>query len=253
MTGKHKKEWFDDETFWREFYPLMFTEERFAKAAEEIQKVLDLTKPNGKSALDLCCGPGRCSLALTRAGFKVTGVDKTKYLLNKARAKARAAKVKIEWVQSDMRDFVRAETFDLALSMFTSFGYFNDKNEDEEVLANILASLKPGGVFLIDVIGKEIIAKNFQGNTCDIMPDGTRLVQHHKIFDNWTRIRNEWLLIRKGRVQSFKFHHTVYSGLELMDLMQRAGFAQITLYGNLDGDVYDHNAERLIAVGRKSE
>jgi 2-polyprenyl-3-methyl-5-hydroxy-6-metoxy-1,4-benzoquinol methylase len=60
-----------------------------------------------KSVLDLCCGPGRCSIALAKRGFSVTGVDKTKYLLNKARAKASAAGVKIEWIQKDMRAFAK--------------------------------------------------------------------------------------------------------------------------------------------------
>jgi len=97
----------------------MFPERRFTMAAEQVEKALALAKPAGKAALDLCCGPGRCSIALARTGFRVTGVDRTKFLLDKARARAKATKVKIEWVHMDMRDFIRAEAFDLVLSMFT--------------------------------------------------------------------------------------------------------------------------------------
>ena len=134
MKTKRKKEWFDNESFWRELYPFMFSEERFADADEQMTKVLALTKPAGKSVLDLCCGPGRCTIALAKKGFSVTGVDRTKFLLDKARAKAGAAHVKIEWVRKDMRDFVRPDSFALVLSMFTSFGYFDDKREDIIVL-----------------------------------------------------------------------------------------------------------------------
>jgi len=35
--------------------------------------------------------------------------------------------------------------------------------------------------------------------------------------------------------------------------MQQAGFADVKLYGNLNGDEYGSNAQRLIAVGRKAE
>ena len=252
ILSRRKKEWFDDDAFWQELYPFLFPEQRFAETPEQIEKTLALTSPSGKAALDLCCGPGRCSIALAQLGFEVTGVDRTRYLLDQARAKARKAKVKIEWVQADMRDFVRAEAFDLTLSMFTSFGYFDDKREDVQVLGNILTSLKPGGVFLIEVMGKERLARIFQPTTSDVLPDGTQLVQRHEIFDDWTRIRNEWILIRKGRAKSFKFHHTIYSGQELRSLMQQVGFTDVRLFGNLTGEVYGPDAQRLIAVGRKA-
>jgi 2-polyprenyl-3-methyl-5-hydroxy-6-metoxy-1,4-benzoquinol methylase len=251
MKTTRKKEWFDDDSFWRELYPFMFSKKRIAEADEQVAKALALIKPPGKSVLDLCCGPGRCSVSLAKRGFSVTGVDRTKYLLDKARAKARAAHVKIEWVQKDMRDFVRPDSFALVISMFTSFGYFDDNREDVIVLENMFTSLKPGGASLIEVLGKERLAKILQSTTSTVLSDGAMLVERHEICDDWTRVSNEWLLIRKGKVKSFKFHHTIYSGLELRDRMQRAGFVNVTLHGNLDGDEYGPNAERLIAIGHK--
>jgi SAM-dependent methyltransferase len=246
-----KKEWFDDDAFWRELYPFMFPQQRIDDADEQVAHALALTKPPGKSVLDLCCGPGRCSIALAKKGLSVTGVDRTKYLLDKARAQARAAHLKIEWVQADMRDFVRASSFALVLSMFTSFGYFDDLREDELVLRNMLASLRPGGACLIEVLGKERLAKIFQPTSSSALPDGTLIVERREIFDDWSRVRNEWLLIKNGRVRSFQFYNTVYSGMELRERMERAGFVNVKLYGNLAGDEYDPDAERLIAVGRK--
>jgi len=253
MNKRYKKEWFDNEVFWQELHPYMFSQKRILETPEEIKKVLYLTRPEGNCALDLCCGPGRCSLALAAAGFKVTGVDKTKYLLDKARVKARNAKAKIEWVQSDMRDFVRSDTFDITISMYTSFGYFDNKQEDVVVLGNILASLKPGGACLIDVVGKERIAKMLQPTIGEDLPDGAKLIQRHEIFDDWTRIRNEWILIKKGKAKSFTFHMTIYSGQELRDRMEQVGFTEVQLFGNLDGDRYGPDAQRLIAIGRKPD
>jgi len=251
MTSKRKREWFDDDAFWRDFYPVIFPEQRLAAAADEIDKLLRLIKPKGRSVLDLCCGPGRYAIALAKRKYRVTGVDRTKYLLDKARARTRKARVKIEWIRQDMRDFIRPGSFDLILNMFTSFGYFDDKNQDIDVLRNIFSSLKPGGIFLIDVMGKERLSKIFHETTSYVEPDGSTLVQRHEIFDDWTRIRNEWILIRKGRAKSYKFHHTIYSGQELKDRMALVGFVNIRLYGNLSGDEYGLNSPRLIAVGRK--
>jgi SAM-dependent methyltransferase len=251
MKTTHRREWFDDDSFWSELYPFMFSEKRIAEADAQVAKALALTKPPGKSALDLCCGPGRCSVALAKRGFTVTGVDRTKYLLDKARARAKAARVKIEWVQKDMRDFVRPGAFALVISMFTSFGYFDDRHEDVIVLENMFASLKPGGACLIEVLGKERLAKILQPTASTVLPDGSVVVERHEIYDDWSRVRNEWLLIRRGKAKTFKFHHTIYSGLELRDRMERAGFVDIRLRGNLDGDAYGPNAERLVAIGRK--
>jgi len=248
---KRPKEWFDDDALWRETFSYVFAEKRVALAPEVIDKALQLTKLRGKSALDLGCGTGRFSIALAERGFSVTGVDRTKYLLDKARAKARSMHVTVEWLQEDMRDFVRREAYDFILNMFSSFGYFDDRAEDAQVLANILESLRPGGVFLIDIMGKEILAKIFQPSSAQSLPDGSVLVEQRTVFDDWSRILNEWTVIRNARARKFTFQLNIYSGQELRHEMERAGFVDVKLYGNLDGGPYGPEATRLVAVGRK--
>jgi SAM-dependent methyltransferase len=251
MSPRRKREWFDNDTYWRDLSPFLFTEARITAAKGEIDQVIRLTGIKKGSALDLCCGPGRCTVALAKKRFKVTGVDRTKFLLDKARARARAAKVKTEFIQKDMRDFVRSDSFDLVLSMYTSFGYFANPDDDLTVLRNVYTSLRRGGTLLIDVIGKERLAKIFLATSETELPDGSLLMERRKIIDDWTRIHNEWIIIRNGQARSYKFDFTVYSGRELRELMERAGFKRVKLYGSFDGAPYDRNALRLIAVGRK--
>jgi SAM-dependent methyltransferase len=251
MAERARREWFDDDAFWVDLYPFMFPEQRFAAAPADADKLVRLASPHGKAVLDLCCGPGRFSIALAAKGFVVTGVDRTAFLLEQARARAAAAGATIEWIQADMRNFVRPAAFDVVISMFTSFGYFDDKQDDLRVLRNILTNLKPGGACVIDVMGKERVARGFQATTSESLADGTLLVERHEIFDDWTRIRNESTLIRDGRAKTFTFHHTLYSGQELRDRLEWAGFPDVRLYGNLDGDDYGPAAPRLIAVARK--
>jgi len=248
---KRSPEWFDDDVFWRETFPFIFAEKRLALADEIVGKALTLTGVKGKAALDLCCGPGRFSIALAERGFSVTGVDRTKYLLDKARARARTAQVNVEWIQKDMRDFVRREAYDFILSMFSSFGYFDVREEDAVVLRNILESLRPGGAFLIDFFGKETLAKVFQNALADTLPDGTTLLQQPKVVDDWSRIVTDWTVIRKGRARKFTFQLNLYSGQELRQTMENTGFTDVKLYGNVDGQPYGVDATRLIAVGRK--
>jgi SAM-dependent methyltransferase len=135
--------------------------------------------------------------------------------------------------------------------MFSSFGYFDDRAEDAAVLRNIFESLRPGGVFLVDLIGKEILAKIFQRSSAETLPDGSLMVEQRKIVDGWTRALNEWTIIRKGRSRTFAFHINLYSGQELRKEMEHVGLVDVKLYGNLDGDPYGPDASRLIAVGSK--
>jgi len=251
MSSQRKKEWFDDDAFWRELYPFIFPEKRFADAAKQIGRLLKLAKPKGKAVLDLCCGPGRWAIPLAQKGFRVTGVDRTRYLLTVAKARAKAARVSIEWVRADMRDFVRPDSFDLVLSLLTSLGYFDKKDEDRLVLRNSYTNLKAGGVLLIDLAGKEQIARVYQPTSSDTLPNGSLLVQRHRIADAWSRIHNEWILVRKGRTRSFKFHHTIYSAQELSERLAEAGFESVRVYGSLKGDEYGPDAQRLIVVARK--
>ena len=251
MKTHRKTEWFDDDELWSAMTPLLFSTKRGGDVAEALPKALKLLPPTGKDVLDLCCGPGRWAIPLAKRGFHVTGVDRTKPFLNQARADARKAQVCIEWVRQDMRDFVRPEAFDVALSMFTSFGYFDDKGEDILVLKNLFTSLRPGGSLLMEMAGKEILARIFQSTTSTQLPDGSLLVERHEVSDGWSRMRNEWTLIKDGKTRMWRFHVTIYSGQELRDRLEQAGFTDVKLFGSFDGDEYGVRAQRLIAVGRR--
>ena len=185
------KEWFEDESLWRELYPVMFPEDRFRLGEEQVPKILILTGFEGVAdlaALDLCCGPGRHALPLARRGARVTAVDRTRYLLDRARERARLAGLSIDFVEADMREFRREAVFDLALSLFTSFGYFAAREADLTVLQNVRAGLRPGGAFLIDVVGKEWLARHFQPTRSTAFPDGSAL----SIAARWSTTGPGW-------------------------------------------------------------
>ena len=115
-----------------------------------------------------------------------------------------------------------------------------------------MSSLREGGYCLIDLVGRETLARIYQPTNSHDLADGSILVERHEIFDDWTRIRNEWILIKVDEATTHRFHHTVYSGQELRELLEKVGFKDVRLYGNLDGDEYGFESDRLIVVGHKS-
>ena len=243
--------WYEDESFWRHGYRFFFSDEAFARAPQEIEQALALTNSGAHRVLDLCCGPGRHTIALAGRGLETTGVDLSPFLLERARENARTANVNPEFVHADMRSFVRPNTFDVAFNLRTSFGYFEKREDDWTVLKNIHESLLPGGALLIDLMGKEVAARGW-GTRVDELPDGSVWVQRPQVVDDWTRMKQDAIFIIGRAVHRFEFSHRIYSGQELRDLMMSAGFATVALFGDLDGRPYGPGATRLVIVGRKA-
>jgi SAM-dependent methyltransferase len=244
-------EWFQEADFWELMYPFMFSQEQFQSAVDEVDQILELLDLQGGTILDLGCGPGRHAIPLAQKGFRVTGVDLTPYLLSKARDRAESMGVQVEWVQEDMRRFTRPESFDLGVNMYSTFGYFAQESQNLAVLESVYDNLKPGGLFLIDMAGKEVIANIFAPTGAQDLEDGSLLIQRRDIREDWTRIHNQWILIQADRARTFNLEHTIYSGQEIKDRLREAGFKSVTLYGDLDGSPYDLRARHLVAGARK--
>ncbi|MCE5238728.1 class I SAM-dependent methyltransferase [bacterium] len=247
--------WHDQDRFWELRAKFMFAGERWERTPQEIDAVLALLDlPEATDILDLCCGPGRHSLELARRGCRVTGVDRTVPYLNEARERAAAEGLAIEFVQQDMREFRREDSFDIALSMFTSFGYFEDPADDRRVIENLCASLRPGGKLLIEMMGKEVLAARLASN----LPvkrwqeaEGILFLTDSVIERDWSWIHNrEVYLVGDERVE-FDVDHRLYSAVELKTLLTDCGCGEVVCYGTLAGTPYDQSATRLIAIGTK--
>lgn len=242
-------EWFEEGDFWRELYPFMFPDSRMEKAEEDSDSIIELSGITEGNVLDLCCGPGRFSIAMARRGFTITGIDRTEYLLEMAERRSSLEDLSIEWVLEDMRSFIRPDSFDLTLCMFTSFGYFEKHEDNMKVLHNVRDSLRQGGKLVLELMGKEVLASIFRPISTDELEDGTLLIQKHRIEDGWRKIHNEWLIIEDDRVKNrWKFSHWLYSAAELEDMLQTAGFSELQVYGNIHGIPYDSEATRLVVI-----
>ncbi|MFN2134440.1 MAG: class I SAM-dependent methyltransferase, partial [Candidatus Promineifilaceae bacterium] len=195
-------EWHDDEAFWSVMAPFMFDEDRWASTAGEIDSILALAGPQpAVDVLDLGCGPGRHTLELARRGFQVTGVDRTDLYLATAREEAEEEGLEVELVHADMREFVRPGRFDLALNLFTTFGYFDEAADNEHVLDNVYISLREGGLFLIEMSGKEIIARIFEARNW-LEQNGVYRLEQRRVIDDWRRMENTWTVFGDGEPRS---------------------------------------------------
>jgi len=272
LQMKYTEEWFNDSNFWKNFSPIIFDDKHWTEVPEVADSVTRLAglslylesalvhgsvpQAGGPRALDLCCGMGRITAELARRGFAMTGVDITESLLETAREDAAYDGLDIEYVLADARSFVRPGFFDTAVNLYISFGYF-EKPEDDLLLArNVYESLKPGGSFIIETMGKEIAARDFTPGEWFERAGYTVLTEYEAV-DSWAALKNRWILIPNAERPNGKriektFTQRLYAATELRALLFEAGFAGVDLYGGWDERPYDQNAEILIAVGRKA-
>ncbi len=251
MNEANKKEWFDDEVFWREIYPILFPKVRFHDAPEEIEKILDLAGFGGKTVLDSCCGPGRHAVALAKRGLQVTGVDRTALFLERAETYAKENDVQVEWVLEDIRNFSRPGAYDLIVNLMTSFGFFEDEQENINLLHRMYENLRDDGILIIDMMGKETIARGYKPTSTSKMTPDTLFVEHYQVVNDWMRLENNWILIKDGKAETYSFSHSIYSGREIKELLLSTGFYDVVLFGSIDGAEYDPNSDRLLVIAYK--
>jgi SAM-dependent methyltransferase len=257
-----KQEWFLDSTFWEEYAPIMFDTKHWDEVPAVADEVTRLSKlrlydetpalsPRGPPrVLDLCCGFGRITLELARRGFSPTGVDITEAYLAAAREDAAYEKLDIEFVHADARSFRRPGFFDAAVNLYISFGYFEDPRDDRLMVKNVYDSLKPGGVFIIETLGKEIAVRDFVEAEW-FERAGALVLTQYAPLDSWGSLQNRWILLKEGRRIERTFTQRLYAASELRTLLLEAGFSSVELYGGWDESPYDHRATALIAAAQR--
>ena len=171
----------------------------------------------------------------------------------------------IEYIEADARSFKRPDFFDTAVNLYISFGYFENPADDLLVARNVYESLKPGGSFIIETLGKEIAIRDFTPGEWFERAGYTVLTEYEAV-DSWAVLKNRWILIRNPketpdreppRVPATRIEKTftqrLYAATELRSLLFEAGFSVVELYGAWDERPYDQEAQALIAVGRKGD
>ena len=244
--------WHSQDAFWELIEPALFNKQRQARTQEEVEKVEKLLQIEGQARiLDLCCGNGRHSLEFSRRGYDVTGLDRTASYIEKARLEAEKLNLNAAFVLGDMREYCVPNNFDIIVNMFGSFGYFENSDDDRKVLENMVTSLRTGGQFLIETMGKEIMARDFQKR--DWSEEGDLLMlSGRKVSQNWGRIETRWIVIQGAKRVEHHVSVCSYSAVELSSLLFDCGFPEVQVYGSLDGIEYDQMAQRLVVVGQKS-
>ncbi len=218
-----------------------------------------LKLPRGSRVLDVACGNGRHSLIFASKGFNVLGIDLSAFLIGEARKKLvteyRKQKEHLKFEIRDMRKIDHRNEFDLAVNLFSSFGYFEKDSENFKVFKSISAALKPGGYFFFDFLNENALRKNIVPSDVSIRNRNAviqvREIKNNAVYKSIYIIRND----PKGTKPIVnKFHEMIklYSLEEFTKAFAKSGMKIIRTFGDYTGRRFNKNtSERLIILARK--
>jgi len=244
--------WFED-FFGLEWLDLIALARTVDTAAEVDFIVHATSPPPGASVLDVGCGHGRHSLELARRGFRVTGVDLSEPSLEVARRAASDEGLEVAFVRADMRDIAFEGHFEVAINMFTAFGYFEDDADHARTLSGIARALRVGGSLLIDTVNPLWLFRHFDPTTVSRLDDGTLFLEERGYDALLGRSHATWTFIRPDGSRHEQWHTMrLYTLAELAALLRRAGLDIVETWGDLAGAEYGMDTNRMVVLSRKS-
>ena len=215
----------------------------------EAERLTDLLRANlpwraGIRVLDVGCGAGRHARALTRAGARVTGLDLSACLLRHAAEEGQRA-----LVRADMRRIpVRPGSMDLAVNLFTSFGYFADDAAHRAALTEMVGTVRRGGWFAIDFLHAATVIGTLVPRQETTLAD-TPVVVTKELADGQRRVVKT-ITLPDGR--TFTERVRLFTPPELESMLTSAGLTVRCRYGDYAGAPLAPGSARAILIGERT-
>jgi cyclopropane fatty-acyl-phospholipid synthase-like methyltransferase len=231
--------WFDSP-----FYPMLYKHRDDEEAADFLDRMLAIIQiPEGSEVLDLACGRGRHSRFLNSKGLNVHGVDLSPSSIQEA------SKFTTAGLTFEVRDMRRPWTepkFDLALSLFTSFGYFESDEENCSVLVALRSAIRAQGKVVLDVFNSQKVLSSL----IEPVTEQRRVGDYQ--FRTFKHVENGCIVKRirvENQDQNWTFFEKVraYTLQELNALIDEAGLEITAIWGDYNLGPFDsQHSDRLI-------
>lgn len=206
--------------------------------------------------LDLGCGTGTLTRTLCRRGYDMIGVDGSAQMLSRAMERMYAEGLSgILFLQQDMRDFELYGTVGAVVSTLDCINYLTEDGDLDRCLSLVHNYLDPDGLFLFDV-NTPYKFRTVYGDNAYILEDDTSLCAWQNDYDEASGLCHFYLSIfeeqENGSYLRFDEEQTerCYSREELTAALERAGFSDISFFGDFNFNAPDAQTERYFVVAR---
>ncbi|MEL6676377.1 MAG: class I SAM-dependent methyltransferase [Bacteroidota bacterium] len=229
------------------FYEELITDEITRKQCTYIEKHAGITGP--VSILDLACGHGRHSRYWAGQGHEVTGIDLNAAFIDLARKEAEKQQMAASFQQGDILDLSLQSSFDLAVLLFNSLGFFTE-TEILTLLAKVEASLKPGGYFCLDIQNRDRLLAGLQPTY--LSEKGEDLMIDRISFDPISgTTTNQRTYLKDGQRFETPFTMYAYHYGDLKRMLKDSGFTVEKVLGGWQDEPFDHKARRIFLMLKK--
>lgn len=206
--------------------------------SREVDTILSILKPSYEDRiLDLCCGHGRHSLELAKRGFQnIEGLDRSHYLIQKAKVNAKRDALNIKFREGDARKLpYPPDTFDVVLILGNSFGYFDSVQEDLKVVKEVMKVLKPWGRLFIDVSDGKYLREHFQSRSWEWIDKKHFVCRERSLSIDKQRLISREIIshVEKGVIVDQFYAERLYTEESLKELLEKAGFTDIQFHGTI--------------------
>lgn len=196
-----------------------------------------LNSSRNADILDLCCGQGRHSLELARRGFSnLSALDRSHYLITKARKQARTEGLSVNFREGDARKLpYPADSFDFVLLPGNSFGYFETNEDDRRVLAEAFRVLRPGGKILLDITDGDYLRENFVPRSWEWIDQNHFVCRERCLSEKGDRlVTREVITHAKNGVMADQFYaERLYNSGDIKSILGECGYGSIEFHDSI--------------------
>ena len=234
--------WFDSP-----YYHLLYKNRDEKEAQVFIDNLIEkLQLKKGSKLIDIACGKGRHATYFNKKGMNVVGVDLSPNSIASAKQNENN---NLQFSVHDMREVYKENHFDIVTNLFTSFGYFENKDDEQKAINAMAENLKSDGVLIIDFMNiKKIIAnlissekKTIDGITFNIK----RSVQNNHIIKDIE-------IIDGNETRHFQEKVKAITLADFSAFVSNVGLNIIDIFGNYKLDDFDATiSDRLILICKK--
>ena len=251
----------EDVDWWKSFHVIEMadlflqrsTDEELRETVAFLSEQLELTR--GKRVYDQCCGVGTLSLELAKANINAVGADLCEVYIQRAKQDAESQNASCEFVCDDAFSFVPTLPCDATFNWYSSFGYASSDQRNESMLQRAFESLKPGGMFAMDVPNFPSLIRNFQFHLVRHGQSNGRDVtclRESKIDWETGQLKQTWKWFSdNSAVVTRNSELRLYWPHQIQEMLWRVGFRQIRMLGDIDERSLDFDSPRLILIARR--
>lgn len=230
--------WFDTP-----FYHILYKDRDNSEAQLFMDNLTEyLNIPVYGKVLDLACGKGRHSMYLNSLEYNVTGVDLSENSISYAK------QFENDTLQFNVHDMSKpyGETFDAVFNLFTSFGYFENEDDNLKTIKSIKANLNEFGFGVIDFLNSEFVVNNLVSENLKTV-DGIDFNQKRHLEDGY--IVKTITFNTNGKDYSFQERVKALTLNDFEELFQKAGVYLLDVFGDYKLNKFHKNtSERLIMI-----